>query len=158
LQTQGIRLTHWDSGEDLAVQLPTIDRLDPEDAYDLVLVILPRHRVAETLPVLAASRRMPNVMFFGNNAAGPAELIATLGAERVLLGFPGAAAYPEDDRIRYLICSAREQSTTLGELDGRRTERITQIASALNQAGFPVAGSPRRDACSRPPRRRLRRP
>ena len=62
------------------------------------------------------------------------------------MGFPGAAGYPDGDRIRYLVLSAREQPTTLGELDGRPSERIRAIAAAFKQAGFPVAVSPRMDA------------
>ena len=42
----------------------------PEDAYDLVLVILPRIGVREILPMLAANQNTPSVMFFGNNAGG----------------------------------------------------------------------------------------
>ena len=146
LRARGIRLVEWKTDKEHALRVPTVERLDPEDAYDLVLVMLPRHRVAEALPVLAANRHTPSVLFFGNNAAGPAELIEALGPERVLLGFPGAAGYPEGDHIRYLICSPREQPTTLGELDGSRSERIQEIAAALKGAGFPVAISPRMDA------------
>jgi hypothetical protein len=53
-------------------------RLDPDDAYDVVLVTLPKHRIAEVLPVLAANHRTPSVMFFGNNAAGEGR-VATFG-------------------------------------------------------------------------------
>ncbi len=146
LRARGIRLVEWATDREVAVRVPAVDRLDPEDGYDLVLVVLPRHRVAETLPVLAASQRTPSVMFFGNNAAGPGELVEALGPERVLLGFPGAAAYPDGDTIRYLICSALEQPTTIGELDGTRSPRIREIGAALKQAGFPVSICPRMDA------------
>lgn len=116
-----------------------MDRLGPADEYDVALVILPKHRVAEVLPALAANDCTPNVMFFGNNVAGPAAMAHALGRERVLLGFPGAAAVPNRGAIRYVITSAREQPTTLGELDGGRTARIVAIASALEASGFPVS-------------------
>jgi 2-dehydropantoate 2-reductase len=37
------------------------------------------------------------------------------------------------------MTSRHEQPTTIGELDGRRSERISAIASALGGAGFPVS-------------------
>lgn len=123
-----------------------VDRLDPEDAYDLVLVVLPKDRVAEVLPVLAANRPTPSIMFFGNNAAGPGALTDALGPERVLLGFPGAAAVRKEHVLRYLITSVREQPTTIGELDGTRSPRLEAIRDALNGAGFPTRISPNMDA------------
>ena len=44
-----------------------------------------------------------------------------------------------DHSIRYLILSAREQPTTIGELGGTRSPRIRAIADALKTAGFPVS-------------------
>ncbi len=146
LCAQGILLGEWRSAKRISVRVPAIQALGPDDAYDLILVVLPRHRVAEALPALAANRRTPSVLFFGNNAAGPSELVEALGGERVLLGFPGAAAHPDKDRIRYLICSPREQPTTIGELDDRKSERIRAIAATLETAGFPVAICPAMDA------------
>lgn len=82
LRAGGIRLTEWATGDELTVRLPAIERLEPDDAYDLILLILPRHRVAEALPVLAANRATPSVLFFGNNAAGPDKLVTALGPDR----------------------------------------------------------------------------
>ena len=139
LRDQGITLEHGVSGERTTTPVSVIDRLDPGDAYDLVLVILPKPAIAEVLPVLAANKRTPSVMFFGNNAAGPEPMISALGRKRVLLGFPGAAAIPHDGAIRYVVTSRQEQPTTIGELDGGRSERIATIGSALEGAGFPAS-------------------
>ncbi len=135
----GITLQHGVSGERTTTSVSVVNRLDPGDAYDLVLVVLPKPALAEVLPILAANGRTPSVMFFGNNASGPEPMISALGRERVLLGFPGAAAIPHDRTIRYVITSRREQPTTIGELDGGRSERIAAIASALEGAGFPAS-------------------
>jgi 2-dehydropantoate 2-reductase len=102
-------------------------------------VVLPKPALAEVLPILAANTRVSSIMFFGNNAAGPEPMASTVGRDRVLLGFPGAAAIPHNGAIRYVITSRREQPTTIGELDGKRSERIAAIASALGGAGFPVS-------------------
>jgi 2-dehydropantoate 2-reductase len=139
LRDHGITLENGVSGERTTTSVSVVERLDPGDAYDLVLVVLPKPALAEVLPILAANERTPNVMFFGNDAAGPEPMISELGRERVLLGFPGAAAIPHDGAIRYVITSRQEQPTTIGELDGGRSERITAIAGALGGAGFPAS-------------------
>jgi 2-dehydropantoate 2-reductase len=146
IRQKGIELEDGVSGKRTTTSLKVVDRLDPDDAYDVVLVILPKHRIAEVLPVLAASDRTPSVMFFGNNAAGPGAMTDAVGRARVLLGFPGAAAVPRGGVIRYVITSAREQPTTIGELDGSKSARITGIASALEAAGFPVSVCTNMDA------------
>ena len=70
IRQQGIELEDGVSGQRCIASPEVVDRLDPDDAYDVVLVILPKHRVAEVLPALAANKRTPSIMFFGNNAAG----------------------------------------------------------------------------------------
>jgi 2-dehydropantoate 2-reductase len=107
--------------------------------YDLVVVAMPKIYIPNVLPVLAANRQTPNILFVCNNAAGPDEMIAALGRERVLLGFVGAGGEREGHIVRYIIEPAREQATTFGELDGDTTPRLEQIAAAFKGAGFPVA-------------------
>lgn len=139
LHDHGITLEDGVSRERTTTSVAVVDVLDPKDEYDLVLVVLPKPALAEVLPVLAANESTPTVMFFGNNASGPEAMISALGRKRVLLGFPGAAAIPHDGAIRYVITSRSERPTTIGELDGRRSERIEAIASALEGAGFPAS-------------------
>jgi 2-dehydropantoate 2-reductase len=139
IRDHGIRLRDVVSGKHTEVHVKVVERLHSDDEYDLVLVILPRNHVSEVLPILAANRQSRSVMFFGNNAAGPGEMIEVLGRDRVLLGFPGAAAVNDDQSIHYLILAAREQPTTIGELDGARSRRIQEIADAIGTAGFPVS-------------------
>ena len=69
-----------------------------------------------------------------------------LGHERVLLGFPGAAAIPCDESIQFVILDRREQPTTIGELDGCDSKRIDSISAALQAAGFPTSICPNMDA------------
>ncbi len=146
LRARGIELEDSLTGERTTTAVVVVERLDPGDPYDLVLVALPGHRVHEVLPVLAENDRTPAVLFFGNNVAGAGEMVGALGQDRVLLGFPGAAGFPSGGRIRYLITSAREQPTTIGELDGRRSPRVRALAAALRGAGFPVVICPQMEA------------
>ena len=147
IQEHGILLQEFQSGLQTTTRIDVVEELTPEDNHDLVLVSLPRQSVSDVLPVLAANRNTPMVMFFGHNASGPDAMIKLLGRERVLLGFPGAAAVREGDSFRYLVLDRREQPTTIGELDGSNSERITAIADDVFQsAGFPCATCQNMDA------------
>jgi 2-dehydropantoate 2-reductase len=119
--------------------VPAIDHLDPNDPYDLVMVVVRRDQVAGVLPALAASLATPTALFMGNNAAGPAELVAALGRERVMLGFPSAGGALVDGVVHARIASGRTFPTMIGELDGETTERAAEIAAVLISAGFRVS-------------------
>ena len=139
LLEHGIAVENAVSGECTTTRIPVVDCLDPGEDYDLVLVVLQKPAIADVLPILAANVRTPSIMFFGNNAAGVEPMISALGRERVLLGFPGAAAVRHRGTIRYVITSRREQPTTIGEVDAGRSERTGPIVSALEGAGFPTS-------------------
>lgn len=141
----GIRLEDFKTGQRTTIHVDAIERLRPDDIYDLILVVLPKNCLSEVVPILSENET-PNVMFFGNSAAGPDELMQGLGGRRVLLGFPGAAAIEQNDYLRYVILDSKEQPTTIGEVDGSESKRIDQIAHALRTAGFPVSTCDRMDA------------
>lgn len=141
----GIELEDFATGKRTTARPKVVERLELNDVYDLILVAIGREHVSEVLPVLAANRS-PSVLFLGNNPAGPKALVDALGADRVLLGFPGAAGVPGDRGIRYLILKKADQPTTIGELDGSSSPRLRAIASALESAGFPVAICDQMDA------------
>lgn len=146
IREHGLRLEDAATGERCTAAIKVVERLDVDDTYDLVLVVLPKNRVSEVLPVLRENRRTPNIVFFGNNAAGPDEMVEALGRDRVLLGFPGAAATVLGDILHYLILSSQEQPTTIGELDGSKSARVEALAEALEAAGFPVSVCSNMDA------------
>ncbi len=121
------------------------DRLDEQDAYDLVLVVVRKNQLPSVLPMLKDHQHTPNVLFLVNNAAGPEALVEALGKERVLLGFPGAGGQRQEGVVRYRLVS-KAQPTTIGEVDGRMTPRLEQIAQVFRDAGLPVATCANMDA------------
>ena len=96
--------------------------LEPEDQYDLVLVLVRKSQVAGVLRALAANERTPNVVFLMNNAAGPDEFVKALGHKRVLMGFPGAAGVREGYVVRYVASGRRRPrlETTMGNSTARQ--------------------------------------
>ncbi len=127
--------------------ISVIETLEPEAAFDYVLVLVRNDQVESVLPSLAASKATPSVVFMFNNVIGPERLIEALGRERVLLGFPGAAGErAADGSVLATVLPALMQMTTFGELDGRFTPRLRRLAAALKEAGFHTALSRNMDA------------
>lgn len=144
LREHGVVLEDVRTGERTVTQVDLVEELAPDEApedrraYDLVLVIMRKNYALDVLPVLAASRHTPNVLFLGNNAAGPDAYVDALGRERVLIGFPNAAGYGEGHVIHYLAGTEDDPtSVPFGEVDGRVTDRTRQVARILESApGF----------------------
>lgn len=146
IREYGLVLINEQTQRQTVTRVETVDALNPDDQYDLVLVLVRKNQLASVLPCLANSRGTPQVLFMVNNAAGPGEIIQQLGRERVILGFPGAGGERDGHVVRYRIVNGLLQPTTVGELDGLRTARIEEIASILAKAGFPTAISTHIDA------------
>lgn len=149
LRTHGLVLVDSVTGQESVAHVPLVERLDPEDAYDLVLVIMRKNRALEILPGLAANQHTPNVLFLMNNAAGPGELVHALGEERVLMGFPMAAGYRRAHVVHYLAGGGpgKPAQIPIGEVDGRITPRLKVVGAALaSMEGFAVDLRPDMDA------------
>lgn len=139
LRVHGIVLEDATTRIRTTTPVDVIERLAHHDAYDLLMVVVRNDQLGAVLPIVAANRATPTVLVMVNNVLGPNALIELLGRDRVLLGFPGAGGTREGTAVRYHVLSARQQATTIGELDGQRTPRIELFATAFRQAGFPVA-------------------
>jgi 2-dehydropantoate 2-reductase len=146
IQEYGLVLVDADSGQRTTTHVNVVEQLFPDDAYDLVVVLVRKNQLSTILPALAANRSIATILFMGNNAAGPDEMVRAVGRERVLLGFPGAGGYRAGHTITFKVVSGRQQPTTLGELDGRITPRLRQIVGIFKRAGFPVATSANMEA------------
>jgi len=117
-------------------EVPVINRLDPEDSYDYILVVIRKNQVPDLLPVLALNRS-PNVVFMVNNPSGPDEFTGVLGKERVMLGFVFGAGKREGSVIRAISgVGGSRIATPFGEIDGRITPRLTRLVGILCQAGL----------------------
>ncbi len=136
LHKNGIMLENAATGQRTVRRVPVSEHLAPTDIYDVVIIAVRMDQLASVLPVIAANSHIPTVLFMVNNPSG-IQGLQQLEAQRVVLGFPGAGGTREGEVIRYVLI--RQQPTTLGEVDGRITPRVEQIAAAFKQAQFPVA-------------------
>jgi len=139
LREHGIVLVDTQTGQETVARPRFVERLDPEDAYDLVLVIMRKNRALEILPTLAANYHTPHILFLMNNAVGPGELVQALGQERVLMGFPMAAGYRRGHVVYHLVGAQPGQNAhiPIGEVDGRITPRLQEVGRILaSMPGF----------------------
>lgn len=139
LREAGVVLQEANSGRRSTTHVPTIDRLDPEDQYDAIIVLVRKPQLAAVLPALRAARATRTVVVMVSNAEGPELLADTIGRERLVLGFAGAGGTLTDGVVTYQLVPARLQPTVLGELDGSITPRLRALRGALRGAGFAVA-------------------
>jgi 2-dehydropantoate 2-reductase len=118
-------------------KVPVINRLDPNDLYDYVLVVVRKNQIADILPVLAQNRS-PNIVFMTNNLSGPEELTRIVGKDRVMMGFVFGAGKRDGDVIRAISgVGGSRISSPFGEIDGRITPRLTRLIGIFRQAGHP---------------------
>lgn len=122
------------------------DRLSPDDRYDLVIVAVRKNQLADILPVLAASRHPAPVLVLGNNAAGPAALIAAVGPERALLGFVLAGGVRVGGIVRWASVPGRHIPLVLGAAAAPGRAALRRLVPVLRAAGFGVQVCPQMDA------------
>ena len=123
-------------------KVPVIDRLDPQNVYDYILVVIRKNQVPDLLPVIAGNQS-PNVVFMVNNPSGPDEFTRVLGRERVMLGFVFGAGKRDGSVIRAMAGSTssiagRLWPSPFGEVDGTITPRLTRLVDTFRQAGLPA--------------------
>lgn len=147
LREHGLILEDLISRQRTTAAVHIVESLAPDDAYDLIAVVMGKHHIAAALPALAANRATPSFLFIGNNVAGPDALVAALGRERVLLGFLDAGGAVRDGIVRYAAeIGGHKAQVTLGELNGSQTSRLARIVAALREAGFQTEICPQMDA------------
>ena len=133
LQTYGVILENSVTGEREVTAVPTVAALEPDDPYDLILVVMRKNQALDILPTLAANKAASTILFMMNNAAGQNELVKALGKERVMIGFPLPGGHRDGRVIRIVPTGKAEQWTLpIGEVDGRITPRAQQIAGILS--------------------------
>lgn len=117
-----------------------VESFEPDDDYDLVLVVMGEHQAVKILDTLAENEHVPTFLFMGNNVSGPDELVRALGEERVMLGFP----YPggkRDGHVMQVLPINEENRYTIpiGEVDGTIRPRTRQVAAVLeDMRGYDV--------------------
>jgi 2-dehydropantoate 2-reductase len=122
-----------------------ISELKPNDIYDYIFVTLRKDQVKDALHILSQNQSK-NFVFMVNTASGYADWIDEMGIERVIPAFPGAGGKIENGIVYYSLTSKFIQPTTLGEIDGKPTQRISELFEILKDAGFATSISQKMDS------------
>ena len=69
LEENGIEIVDGLTGERLAARPKLVDRLDPEDRYDLVVVAMQKSGRLAVCPILAQNEHLKNILFLASNTA-----------------------------------------------------------------------------------------
>ncbi len=142
LRQNGIAIVDGLTGERHAAAVELVERLEPEDRYDLVVVVMHKAGRLAVCPLLAENRHLRNVLFLGNDVSGFHRYLDDLPAETVLLGFPlVGGGWDGGD----LVVMDREKprghhgEISLGELDGSTRGRTLEIKTLLEAADIRVS-------------------
>jgi 2-dehydropantoate 2-reductase len=144
LRDQGLVTVDRGTSQRTTTRVATCDHLAPDDQYDLLIVAVRLEQVAEVLPIISANTVIPTVLFLLNNAFGARQFAEALGADRVVLGFPGIGGQRKSGTIEYYVLP--QQPTTLGEVSGHITPRLRELAEVVQATGHPVTLTSQMDA------------
>lgn len=140
--SKGVALIDEMSGEVCKCKLKVIEQLEPEDRYDLIIVPLRNEQIDTVLPVLARNCS-PHIMIMVNTAMGYEKWIATVGATRLIVGFPAAGGYIDSEGMvhGFIMRGVYSflQKTTLGCVDGSLRNYVKDLVTIFKNAGFPAA-------------------
>ena len=94
-------------------RIPVVTELKPEDAYDVIFVVLRYTQLDSVLDTLRKSAAK-NIVFVGNNVRARA-LSEALPKKNVLFAFASSAGHREKDRV----CSVDLKKITIGQIRER---------------------------------------
>lgn len=136
VRADGLVLRGALGARDISVPRPNVvERLEPQDRYDMCLIAVRREQIEAILPTLAASA-VPLVAFMHNHADGSESLARRIGTARTVIAFPGAGgAIGPDGVVSYALIT--EQPTMVGLVPGSDA-RPRKFRDLLRRCGLRV--------------------
>jgi 2-dehydropantoate 2-reductase len=129
LRRLGAVIRNARSGRSESAHLPVYDTLPNGLRADLGLVCVRREQIAQALSTLATATGVQRFVWMVNHACGSELLYSSLGRDRTVLGFPGAAGLIQDGVDVYV--DTPEQHTMI-------EFKSQDVAATLRAAGFRV--------------------
>ncbi len=145
IKRHGVVLEDFKSGDKTITQVRVLDEMPADEYFDVCVVLVQKTQLQSALSTLSSNPHIPTFLFMNNTAQGPQEMIDRMGYERVMLGHANAGGERIDHVVHYMVAS----EMTLGELDGKKSERLHEIGQVFKRAGFKVAYSRNIDAWKR---------
>ena len=139
IKKDGIVLINPKTNQEEHAKVHVIDRLLSKDEFDYIIVVVQGTQVDEILPVLSQNCSN-NIVFVVNTANGYDNWIEAVGKDRLMLGFPSAGGERKSGKVYYFVGKGIErafQTTTFGENNGIKSERVKTLIKLFNQAEIP---------------------
>ena len=111
------------------------ESLDPGDGFDLIVLSVGPHRLAEAAAFLAPRLGAATVLVFGNLWEEPLTAVAPLPADRLVFGFPQAGGGFGHDGV---LWGAMLPAVIIGTTGASPARREQQVLTAFRQAGIAV--------------------
>jgi 2-dehydropantoate 2-reductase len=115
------------------------ESLDATDGFDLIVLSVGHHRLAEASAFLAPRLGSATVLVLGNVWEEPLAVVAPLPADRVVFGFPQAGGGFGADGV---LSGALLSAVIVGVSGSEPTPREQQVFAAFRQAGLAVRQEP----------------
>jgi len=113
---------------------PLRESIDPGDGFDLIVLSVGHHRLAEAAAFLAPRLGTATVLVFGNLWEEPLTAVAPLPADRLVFGFPQAGGgFIEDG----MLWGAMLPSVVIGKT-AASPRREQEVLTIFRQAGLAV--------------------
>jgi len=114
---------------------PLRETIDPGDGFDLIVLSVGHHRLAEAAEFLAPRIGAATVLVFGNIWEEPNIAAAPIPADQLVFGFPGGGGgFGEDGVLR----GAMLPSVVVGTTGSSPNRREGEVIAAFRQAGLGV--------------------
>src|SRR5215469_4775348 len=137
IKEKGIILKNSLNGKTDAVNINLLDSLKEDDIYDYIIVPVQNNQIEAIMPVLEINKTQ-NIVFVVNNPLGYEKWANIVGYNRIIIGFPSAGGERKDGIVSYFIGKGLIkifQSTTFGELNGKKTKRLKGLYKIFKKSG-----------------------
>lgn len=111
------------------------ESIDPSDGFDLVVLSVGHHRLADAAAYLAPRIGDATVLVFGNVWDEPVSAVAPLRSDRVVFGFPQAGGGIGSDGV---LRGALFGSVIIGTAGASPDRRESTARAAFEHAGFGI--------------------
>lgn len=135
IQKNGLRIKDKFSPRMSVSRIPVVTELAPENAYDVIFVVLRYTQLDSVLDTLRANGTK-NIVFVGNDVRAEA-LAASLPEKNVLFAFASSAGHRERDHV----ASVDLKKITIGQLSGAPSNEAL-IAKIFDGTKYKVAYEP----------------
>lgn len=135
IKTNGLRIKNWVLPVTSNHKIPVAAELAPNDAYDVIFVVLRYTQIPTILDALRANQTK-NIVFVGNNVQSK-ELAAALPEKNVMFAFASSAGHREPDKV----VSVDLKKITIGQCRGAQpNEKL--VGALFDGTGYKVAYEP----------------